>query len=311
MKAYDINSKRHILEELIDNALLYSVKWVANRCTSQKPQEPDYMSALSTKFVKDLFNVLVAVFPYYDFSVLGVYCHQKPIVDIKQAKKTELGDILFVYADRKLKGEIVLNSLLLQAKVSSDPCLRVHHSERHQLELYKNWPQFTYCRAGNLNGKKRNILPKTINDGAQYLLIDDNSFTNGLYFRKGMFPMGCAIPDDILCINNSLSSELIDLLKLKSGRTFDSNPHTTEDEWSKMIWDLLKISTLKYSKRKNAQLKSFSRINECSHFCTEGMRDMTLLDEALGNYINIEDISDENCGVSVVLIESRLISEKV
>ena len=41
------------------------------------------------------------------------------------------------------------------------------------------------------------------------------------------------------------------------------------------------------------------------------MRDMTLLDEALGNYINIEDISDENCGVSVVLIESRLRSEKV
>lgn len=80
MKAYDINSKRHILDELIDNALLDSVKWVANRCTSQKPQEPDYMSALSTKFVKDLFNVLVAVFPYYDFSVLGVYCHQKPIV---------------------------------------------------------------------------------------------------------------------------------------------------------------------------------------------------------------------------------------
>ena len=48
MKAYDINSKRHILDELIDNALLDSVKWVANRCTSQKPQEPDYMSALST-----------------------------------------------------------------------------------------------------------------------------------------------------------------------------------------------------------------------------------------------------------------------
>ena len=28
MKAYDINSKRHILDELIDNALLDSVKWV-------------------------------------------------------------------------------------------------------------------------------------------------------------------------------------------------------------------------------------------------------------------------------------------
>lgn len=106
-----------------------------------------------------------------------------------------------------------------------------------------------------------------------------------------------------------MSSELIDLLKFKSGRTFDSNPYLTEDEWSKMIWDLLQIAAFKYSKRKNAQLKSFSRINECSHFCTEDMGDMTLLDEALGNYRNMEGISDEDSGVSVVLIESRLKSE--
>lgn len=121
--------------------------------------------------------------------------------------------------------------------------------------------------------------------------------------------MGCAIPDDILCINDSLSSELIDLLKFKSGRTFDSNPYLTEDEWSIMIWDLLQIAAFKYSKRKNAQLKSFSRINECNRFCTEDMGDMTLLDEALGNYRNMEGISDEDSGVSVVLIESRLKGE--
>lgn len=77
-----------------------------------------------------------------------------------------------------------------------------------------------------------------------------------------------------------------------------------------MIWDLLQIATLKYLKRKNAQLKSFSRINECSHFCTDGMGDMTLLDEVLGNYINMDEISDESSGVSVVLVESLLRSEK-
>lgn len=309
MNTYDINSNQHILEKLIDKALLDAVVWITKKCTPREPQEPDYVAALSTKFVKDFFNVLVAVFPDYDFSVVGVYCHQKPIIDIKQTKKPELGDILFVYVDRKRKGKMVLNSLLLQAKISSNPWLQVHRSERHQLELYKNWPQFTYYRAGNLNGKKRNILPKTINDGAQYLLIDDNPLTNGFYAGKGMFPMGCAIPDDILCINDSLSSELIDLLKFKSGRTFDSNPYSTEDEWSKMIWDLLQIAAFKYSKRKNAQLKSFPRLNACSHFCTEDMGDMTLLDEALGNYRNMEGISDEDSGVSVVLIESRLKSE--
>lgn len=51
--------------------------------------------------------------------------------------------------------------------------------------------------------------------------------------------MGWAIPDDILCINGSLSIELIDLLKFKSGHTFDSNLYSKEDEWSKMIWYLL------------------------------------------------------------------------
>lgn len=309
MNTYDINNNQYILENLIDKAILDAVMWVNKKCTSRKPQEPDYVAALSTKFVKDFFNVLVAFFPNYDFSVVGVYCHQKPIVDIKQTKKPELGDILFVYADRKRTGKMVLNSLLLQAKISSNPWLHVHQSERHQLKLYTNWPQFTYCRAGNLNGKKRNILPKTINDGAQYLLIDDNPLTNGVYAGNGMFPMGCAIPDEILCINDSLSRELIDLLKFKSGRTFDGDLHSTEDEWSKMIWDLLQITAFKYSKRKNAQLKSFSRINECSHFCTEGMGNMTLLDEALGNYRDMEEIFDEDSGVSVMLIESRLKSE--
>lgn len=64
-----------------------------------RPQEPDYIAVLPTKFIKDFFNILVAVFPNYDFSILGVYCHQKPIVDINLSKKVELGDILFVYAD--------------------------------------------------------------------------------------------------------------------------------------------------------------------------------------------------------------------
>lgn len=310
MNTYDINSNQYILEKLIGKALLDAAMWTNKKCTPWKPQEPDYVAMLLTKFVKDFFNVLVAVFPHYDFSIVGVYCHQKPIVDIKEAKKPELGDILFVYADRKRKGEMVLNSLLLQAKISKNPWLHVHQSERHQLKLYKNWPQFTYCRAGNLNGKMRNIFPKTINDGAQYLLIADNLLANGFFAGNRMFPMGCAIPDDILYINDSLSSELINLLKFKSGRTFDSDLYSTEDGWSKMIWDLLQIAAFKYSKRKNAQLKSFSRINEFSHFCTEGMGDMTLLDEALGNYKNMEGISNEDSGVSIVLIESRLKSEE-
>ncbi len=298
-----INDNESILESLIENALLNTVKWIDSRC---RPQEPDYILALSTQFTKEFFNILVAVFPGYDFSISSVYCHQKPIVDIGLDKKPELGDILFVYADRREDGKRILNSLLLQAKVSNHPLLRIQQSEKHQLELYRRWPEFTYCRAGGLNGQKRNILPKTINDGAQYLLIDSDPLTNGIYFGKGMFPMGCAVPDDTLCINDSLSKELVNLLKFKSGRTIDSNPYSTEDDWSKMIWDLLRIAAFKCSKRKNARVRSFPRSREYNRFYTENMGTITLLDEALGNYEDIIEMGDENSGVSVVLVESIL-----
>lgn len=306
MNTYEINGNEHVLQLLIEKALIDNVEWITSRC---KPQEPDYIAALSTKFIKDFFNILVTVFPNYEFSVSGVYCHQKPVIDINMNKKPELGDILFVYVDRKQNGEKILNSLLLQAKISNTPWLRIQPSERHQLELYKKWPEFTYCRAGALNGEKRNILPKTINDGAQYLLIDGDPLTNGIVDRNGMFPMGCAVPDDVLCINDSLSQELINLLKFKSGRTFDSNPYSTEDDWSKMIWDLLRIAAFKCSKRRNAHLESFPRSAEYNHFSSEDFKDMSLLDEALENYDNVVEVNDENSGVSVVLIESRLKQE--
>ena len=122
--------------------------------------------------------------------------------------------------------------------------------------------------------------------------------------------MGCAVPDDMLCVNNSLSKELIDLLKFKSGRTFDIDPYTTEDGWSKMIWDLLRIAAFKSSKRNNAKMRSFPRSSEYNHFRTDNMRERTLLEESLGNYKNMEGIFDEDSGVSVVIVESQLRREQ-
>lgn len=55
MNANVINNNESILEPLIENAILNAVKWIESRC---KPQEPDYVFALSTQFIKELFNIL-------------------------------------------------------------------------------------------------------------------------------------------------------------------------------------------------------------------------------------------------------------
>lgn len=309
MNAYDVNTRIHVLTPLLEAALLDTMTETAKVCRL-KAYEPDYVAMLSTRFVRQLYYILGTVFPDYDFSVTGVYCHQKPIVDINSDRKPELGDVLFVYADRSRSKKLTVNSLLLQAKLSTYPQLTIHKAEMHQLELYKQWPEFTYYRAGYLNGKRRNILPKTINDGAQYLLMDTNPMTNGEYGFRGTFPMGCAVPDEILYVNDSLANELTNLLKFKSGRTVDSDPYRTKDGWSKMIWDLLSLSAATISKRKNARIDSFYRRNTYVHYSSENMSEKSLLDEAQGFFSEIGRIQDEDVGVSLVLIESQIREEQ-
>lgn len=301
MNTKDINLRKHLLEQLIHNAILNTIAWTIKSCV-RKPQEPDYIATMSLMFPRDLFNILQAVFPNDEFSVTGVYCHQKPIVDIHESRKTELGDLLLVYMSEDYEGRKIMNSLLLQAKISNKLEKKVSLNESYQLKLYMEWPEFKYYRAGNLNGISRNILPKTITDGAQYLLIDDNPFTNGMDGDIRKFPIGCAIPDDILISDDSFSNEIINFIKFKSGRTCDIDYDKTEDEWSKMIWDLLTISSAKCSKRKNAGLSKFPRKSEYLHLYTEEMEGHSIFDRLLNT--GGDFISEDNEGMSVIIIEN-------
>ena len=310
MKTNEINECESILKQLIDRAILDSVKLTFHMCRDKKnyPQEPDFVAALSLNFSKDLFNILRVLFPHYNLSVTGVYCHQKPLVDIGAIKKPEIGDILFVFRDRSYSADR-FNSLLFQAKITNERIFTIR-PEEHQLKLYKEWPEFTYHRAGKLNGQKRDILPKTINDGAQYLLIDNNPLSNGLCGVPGTFPIGCAVANNTLVLNNSLADEIFDFLKFKSGRAFERLHTGLKDDWSKMIWDLMTMSKSIASHRNNAGLKSFPRANEYVFHSTGGSKYNSLYFDLHSNdsYPNSKYYEGENEGqnegVSIVLIES-------
>lgn len=305
MNAIEIGNNAQVLEYLINRGLLDSLQWIYLGCAPKQPQEPDYVAALSLRFTERLFYILSAVFPHCQFSVSSVFCHQKPIVDIGKVKKPEVGDILLVYVDKQANGIIRYNSLLLQAKISNSPILKIHSSEQHQLDLYCDWPKFTYYRAGALNGQTRDIVPKTPTKGAQYLLIDNNPLTNGLCEQAGTFPMGCGLASNPVYLDESLSIELINFLKFKSGRPFEKKNSKTNDDWTKMIWDLLTISSNKFSKRKNAGNLKIPRC--CIHKHSEFGQ--TLFDE-LALYQRNNDINEsDDFGVTTILIESKTSQE--
>ncbi|MBS3915551.1 MAG: hypothetical protein KG003_13735 [Bacteroidetes bacterium] len=235
------------------------------------------------------------------------------MADIGLSKDPEIGDILFVYVYTDKSGSKQFNSLLLQAKISTKMTTVIAANDQHQLRLYSDWPLFTYKRAGRLNGVKRDILPKAINDGAQYLLIDDNP-VYGLSGMPGTFPMGCATPARTLSINSDLANEIIDFLKFKSGRAFEQNPATTKDDWTKMIWELLDVTKAKASKRRNAGLTSFPRLstNKFDGLCyfmteTSSMFQDLHSDLSHGDFNENFDnyLDEENFSPSVVLIESN------
>lgn len=316
MKATKVNKMQPLLHKLFNNAINNSTSFVGGKYIrlKKKPQEPDFIASLIIIFAPELFNILKQVFPKNKFSVTGIYCHQKPLADIGQKKSPEIGDILFVYIYTDPKGLKTHNSLLFQAKVSSKEVTPIRAMDKHQLQLYTTWPKFTYQRAGcGLNGVSRDILPKTINDGGQYLLIDTHPIY-GLSGIPGTYPMGCAMPNDPLYLDKNLSEELIDFIKFKSGRVFEENSNITNDDWTKMIWDIMKITKNVSSRRKYIVSPDFQRQfdaqhNGCCYYMSETNSIFSDLHRELDSGINFTEndnnFDEENGGLSLILIENN------
>lgn len=311
MDVIEVNKKRLVLLKKMHKAIESSVSFVRRR-SIKTPEEPDYIASLCLNFSPILFNILKTTFTKSKFAITSVYCHQKPIADIGYGKSPELGDILFVYIYTDKFGIKRLNSLLLQAKMSRNIFTTVASCDLHQLELYTKWPDFKYKRAGKLNGTVRSINPKTINDGAQYLMI--NGTTGYVIPRvKKAFSMGCAIPSNSLVINTKLTSELIDFFKFKAGRTFEEDPSKSTDDWTKMIWDLIEISKSVASRRKNIGLNNFPRQKKYKHnsciFYESDINNSVLhnlhddLDTGDNDNIHSDFNEDDSIGTSLVLIE--------
>lgn len=201
----------------------------------RNPQEPDFVAELVNSLPQDIYNTLKVYVPHYQYAISGIFCHQKPLANYGGVKSPELGDILLVYIEENKYSVKKCNALLMQAKKVDKVPYIVSCGEIHQLKLYEEWPKFKLERAGALNGTKIDIQPKTLNSGAQYLLFQKP--------YKDEKKVCCAYPDKELVLEKKLSDQIIDLMKFFTGRTFLYEENSTcNDDWTKLIWDLIRIS---------------------------------------------------------------------
>ena len=272
--------------------LYYAIESTTNGLRSY--QEPDYIASLVTNLPNDLSSILRRHVPHMRFKVGGCFIHQKPIVrftspQYAKYKKPELGDLLIVYKETKNNTDRY-NALLLQAKKTNDVYYTpIHHNDQHQYLLYTKWPKFEYHRAGTLNGRVRSISPKTISSGAQYLLIDEhhNAYPPSTFW--------CACAAQPLNASNTLATALLQLIEFQTGRTFVAKGGNI-DQWSKMIWDLLTVSSESV----------FNRRPSGFHKCP---RSSNKIFQFLSTLNNEEVVQIIDTGISTICIEGQYIEE--
>lgn len=288
----DFNTKRHIWHDI----------HYATEATTRglyHPQEPDYIASLVTKLPNDLIQILNSYIPNRQFNVGGCFIHQKPIVRFTSTqyahhRMPELGDLLIVYKETK-NNEDRYNALLLQAK-KTDNIYNTHirHYDQHQYVLYTKWPKFEYHRAGRLNGVSRSISPKTITSGAQYLLIDEQHNAAHWHYPVTFW---CAGADNPLEASSSLATALLQLIEFQTGRPFVAKGRNI-DQWSKMIWDLLDISTQSiFNRRRNGYNNHPRHTGDIITY--------------LATLNNVENfVENEENGISIICIEGKYIEER-
>lgn len=277
----NINDRLQLAAEIANT--MHSITWPSSY------QEPDYVAKLVTTLPGDIKNSLQKLFPARRIAVGGAFIHQKPLAKFLKPpflgmKNPELGDLLIVCREQRFMGH-VYNALLLQAKCT-DNVLRTTVPNDHQFVLYSQWPAFEYVRAGHLNGVCRSVSPKTLTQGAQYLLIDKKH-------PSEMFTATVDIPlEGTTCLPCALAS----VLAFDRGRTIKKN---TFDNWSNVIWDLLHISSSAVFNRRRAGYNNEPRWSGDSAF-------NFLLTQGENNDIPVLDGGDEDgkpTGFGVICVD--------
>ncbi|MBR4838643.1 MAG: hypothetical protein IK004_09515 [Bacteroidales bacterium] len=249
-------------------------------------QEPDYTAALAIEFPK-LMNAS-GKYPTIKFG--GCFIHQSPRVKFMGRQKQEsceLGDLLVLVRKQTMDGERY-NAALLQFKMSDkSPEELKKDGDFKQLFLYENWPEF---EIGKLKSKY-DIRPKVVNQGALYCMIQET--IPQFYMAEPMKTMS-------YCHNNTFGRFLVNMINRQAGRAISEEPARKDDEWSKLIWDLIENSLNTKFNRENVDYKNVTRLSDGFLMLINKLPDIDSIING-NDYNGVND--DDSSGISILFID--------
>jgi hypothetical protein len=295
-------------------AVRFAYRRAWRRSAPLAPQEPDYVAALTIDGTRFLARRWLPLFDAlgYRAQIGAIFCHQSPMVRWTPSACCELGDILFVHVhyDGRL---VARRALLLQAKQSTVPSVKLAGPDLTQLTLYERWPQFRYEK-GKLRGQTRDVFPKTPNQGAQYLLVDSSGPAHVHSGAAGIvstaFPMAISPSGPVLVAARPLENALVGLLTQREGRPFGA-PRESPTGWTRVVWDLIESAAISRFNRRRAGFQAAPRgafVNGASVHYKAGRRMQSELGDLLFSDgppdLGGDRSPEDDGGVSVVAIQT-------
>lgn len=193
--------------------------------------EPDYTSALAVGFP----NVMKksGTLPI-NIKFGGGFIHQSPIVRFASIHKQlgcELGDLLIFVRKTTIDGTR-FNAALVQLKRSMNSSVTISKDgDLKQLYLYEQWPCFSISQLGC----QYNIFPKNSINGAVYGIIHEkNNNAVQFYISEPMTTMQCRS-------EQTLGRFITNMIDWQAGRIVSDEKSKDSDEWSRLIWDILRL----------------------------------------------------------------------
>lgn len=209
---------------------------VANIVSSRTPgynlQETDYAIALALEFPKIMNQKHVC--PKIKYG--GCFIDQSQIARINNSfkspyKYSKLGDLLILV--RKHSGKKArFNAALVQMKKSTHNSVDIKDPhELASLRLLKQWPKFSLLSTGN----QYDIYPKTVSQGALYCIIKQQQQKKECQFYMAEPKLQMTVDSQM-----TLARFIRDAMNWQTGRAISIEADSGSDEWSKLIWDLIR-----------------------------------------------------------------------
>lgn len=252
-------------------------------------EETDFALAMALRF-PEIMNQKQG---YRNIKFGGCYIHPYQMANVIANgfpyPYCKVGDLLVLVRKQCCYNAALIQFLLIN-KTDTNPIVIKDAINQATSSLYRQWPLF------DLTSSKRNpynIYPKTVSQGALFCIIKP------VRKKEWQFYMAEPMQQMVYDSQMTLARFIRDAMNWQTGRSISIESDSASDEWSKLIWDLIRQAEKTAVNRNEINYSSPSSLSD-------GFLHLLLEKQAIDLSVPMDEVKqgeDDGAGISILFID--------